>query len=449
MYELSFLFWYKIIFATELLVSIFLFCFKLPLKNKPLLRIGASLLIYYGVAFAIPIGSFSYNFYYVSFVFFLIFAVSIPLLKLIFDAPWISIVFCTMAAYTTQHFTYEAFNFFENVFGVSQQNGIFGYGKGEQLDTIFNPVVLSIYFCTYADINWLFYVLFGRKIKRNDELKLKQTSLLIVLMALLAVDVIFNAYLTFYSADNYNSTYMMFEELYNMICCIVILEVQFVFVKEKELEQQVSFYSNLLAEQKKHYEQDKANIERMNIKAHDLKHQIMALGSKGSISKDELEDISEAVSLYDKSYQTDNEALNIVLMEKQNICNKYDIKLSVIADGNCLSFIKESDIYSLFGNALDNAIEASIPLPKEKRYVSLVISSKNSFVHISVQNFYEGELTLKDGLPMTKKEDKNNHGFGVKSMEILVSKYHGDLSIQGKNGIFLLNIIIPIPVRLG
>lgn len=50
---------------------------------------------------------------------------------------------------------------------------------------------------------------------------------------------------------------------------------------------------------------------------------------------------------------------------------------------------------------------------------------------------------------MTKKEDKNNHGFGVKSMEILVSKYHGDLSIQGKNGIFLLNIIIPIPVRLG
>lgn len=78
------------------------------------------------------------------------------------------------------------------------------------------------------------------------------------------------------------------------------------------MEQQVSFYSNLLAEQKKHYEQDKANIERMNIKAHDLKHQIMALGSKGSISKDELEDISEAVSLYDKSYQTDNEALNIV-----------------------------------------------------------------------------------------------------------------------------------------
>lgn len=123
--------------------------------------------------------------------------------------------------------------------------------------------------------------------------------------------------------------------------------------------------------------------------------------------------------------------------------------MSVIADGNCLSFIKESDIYSLFGNALDNAIEASIPLPKEKRYVSLVISSKNSFVHISVQNFYEGELTLKDGLPTTKKEDKNNHGFGVKSMEILVSKYHGDLSIQGKNGIFLLNIIIPIPVRLG
>lgn len=51
----------------------------------------------------------------------------------------------------------------------------------------------------------------------------------------------------------------------------------------------------------------------------------MVLGSKGSISKDELEDISEAVSLYDKSYQTDNEALNILLMEEQirrKVCQK-------------------------------------------------------------------------------------------------------------------------------
>lgn len=53
----------------------------------------------------------------------------------------------------------------------------------------------------------------------------------------------------------------------------------------------------------------------------------MVLGSKGSISKDELEDISEAVSLYDKSYQTDNEALNILLMEEQirrKACQKWE-----------------------------------------------------------------------------------------------------------------------------
>lgn len=444
MYQLSFLFWYKEIFATELLISTILFSFRFPLKRKAWLRIPLSIVIYYGIALLIPVGSFSYNFYYVSFIFFLIFATSIPLLKFVCDISWSMVIFCTMAAYTTQHFTYEAFNFFENVFNVSQQNGIFGYGQGEQMSTIFNPVVLVLYFCTYADIYWLFFILFARQIKKDEDFKMKKTSLLVVMMGLLAVDVIINAFLTFYSEDNYNKTYMMIEEMYNMICCIIILVVQFVFVRDTKLEQQLAFTNNLMEQQRKHYEQDKANVERLNIKAHDLKHQIMGLGSKEYISKEELEDISEAVSLYDKSYRTENDALNIVLMEKQNICDKYKIKLSVIADGNSLSFMKESDIYSLFGNALDNAIEACEELPEEKRYISLVISKKNKFTHISIQNFYEGDIQMKDGLPITKKKNKEDHGFGVKSMQIVVDKYNGDISFQGKDGIFLLNIIMPI-----
>lgn len=444
MYQLSFLFWYKIIFASELLVSIFLFFFRLPLKEKAWIRIPASIAIYYGVAFLIPVGNFSYNFYYVSFIFLTIFAVTIPLLKFIFDISWSTVIFCSMAAYTTQHFTYEAFNFFENAFGVSQQNGIFGYGQGEQMSTIFNPIVLAIYFCTYADIYWLFFFLFARKITKGEDLRMKKTSLIIVLMCLLAVDVIINAFVTFYGSDNYNRTYMMIEEIYNMICCVVILVIQFIFARDTKLESELKFANNLMEQQRKHYEQDKANIEHLNIKAHDLKHQIMAIGSNGSVSKEELEDISEAVSLYDKSYRTESEALNIVLMEKQNICDRDGIRLSVIADGSKLSFMKESDIYSLFGNALDNAIEASLDLPSEKRYISLVINGKNDFIHVSIQNFYDGTIEIKNGLPMTKKKDKYDHGFGIRSMQIIVEGYDGDLSFQCKEGIFLLNMIIPI-----
>lgn len=445
----SFLFQYKFIFGSELLVALLLFTFHLPLKKKAWLRIPLCLLGYYLICFLIPIGDYSYNWGYISFIFLLIFTSTIPFLKLIFDIPWMSVIFCAMAAYTTQHFSYECFNFFQNVFLLTDQNGIFSYGQGNQTASIFNPVVLAVYFWVYIDMYFFAYVCFASKIRRTEELKLKKNSFVFILMVLLIVDVLFNAYLTFYSYVNYDRTYMMFEELYNMICCLIILVVQFVFVRERKLEQQLSFFSNLLSQQRKQYEQNKANIERLNIKAHDLKHQILALGSKKEISKEELQDISEAVSLYDKTYQTESDALNIVLMEKENVCRKYGIQLSVIADGKCLSFLKESDIYALFGNALDNAIEASKSISQEKRYISLVISKRNSFIHVSVQNYYLGELKFENGLPLTKKKDKSNHGFGVKSMEIIVSKYNGDLSFQAKEGIFLLNIIIPVPAKIG
>lgn len=445
MFQFGTLFSYKFIFATELLVSMVMFTWTLPLRKKPWLRIPLALGAYYLAVLLIPIGDYSYNLYYVSFLFLFIFAVSLPLLFLVFDTPFNSILFCATGAYTTQHFAYECFNFFQNTFYLHEQNGIFGYGKGEQESSFFNPIVLTLYFIVYIDIYFLSYVAFAGKIKRNEELRLKRMSVLFILIIFLAIDIIFNACLTFYSYTNYDRTYMMFEESYNMICCLVILVVQFTMVRERHLETQVEFYSNLLEQEKRQYEQNKVNIERLNIKAHDLKHQIIALGQKESISSEELEDISEAVSLYDKSYQTENEALNIVLMEKENVCRKYEIQMSVIADGNCLSFLKENDLYALFGNALDNAIEASMNLPKEKRFISLVTGSKNSFVSISLQNFIDHQVEMKDGRPVTSKTDKENHGFGIRSMEIIVAKYHGDISFQTKNGIFLLKILLPIP----
>lgn len=105
------------------------------------------------------------------------------------------------------------------------------------------------------------------------------------------------------------------------------------------------------------------------------------------------------------------------------------------------------DIYALLGNALDNAIECvSKYEDTDKRVVSLNISAKGGFLCIQTNNYMEGELKFQDGLPVsTKVRKRENHGFGMKSMRHLTDKYGGTMCADIENGIFMLQIVIPMP----
>ncbi|MDY6392729.1 MAG: ATP-binding protein [Bacilli bacterium] len=108
--------------------------------------------------------------------------------------------------------------------------------------------------------------------------------------------------------------------------------------------------------------------------------------------------------------------------------------------------VGESDIYSLLGNILDNAIEATVQLPEGQRSISLTVKKAHGFAHINADNPYmEKNLRFgQDGLPLTSKENKANHGYGIKSIAYVAEKYHGDLSIKAEDGVFSLSVMIPL-----
>ena len=60
------------------------------------------------------------------------------------------------------------------------------------------------------------------------------------------------------------------------------------------------------------------------------------------------------------------------------------------------------------------------------------------------ENYYAGELDFDDGLPLTTKSDKRYHGFGMKSIKMLAEKYGGYVSVKAEDGVFNLNILLPI-----
>ena len=101
----------------------------------------------------------------------------------------------------------------------------------------------------------------------------------------------------------------------------------------------------------------------------------------------------------------------------------------------------------MFGNAVDNAISAVRKIADtDKHTIGLNVSQVKDFVTVNINNYYEGELdyTAGGGLPSTTKKDKENHGYGLKSIIYIAEKYGGKVSVKASGGVFDLNIIFPI-----
>lgn len=103
------------------------------------------------------------------------------------------------------------------------------------------------------------------------------------------------------------------------------------------------------------------------------------------------------------------------------------------------------DIFSLFGNILDNAIECESLQPPEMRFIHLSVRTVNRMLTIHAENHFEDSLQFKDGLPLTTKADKDSHGYGMMSVRHIVEKYNGSFSISTQDKLFQIDIIMPIP----
>jgi len=221
----------------------------------------------------------------------------------------------------------------------------------------------------------------------------------------------------------------------------VLLELSNMSSRNVELERDI--LSRLRKEEKEKLSYDKAVIDILNVKAHDLKHQLAA--AEGAVRPEVAQELHRVISSYETTIHTGNTALDAVLVRKSRLAEEKGIKLTFLADGTKLSFMSDVDIYSFFGNILDNAIEATEKLENtEKRVISITVEAKGFFITVNAKNYFSGALEFSGGLPHTTKQDRFSHGFGMQSIQLLTEKYGGDLSIQTKEDMFILDILFPV-----
>lgn len=238
--------------------------------------------------------------------------------------------------------------------------------------------------------------------------------------------------------------------LFNIVLqfyCITLLYLQSALFKKSSMRKELETIQLLWHQQKGQYQLSKETVELINHKCHDLKHQVQAIRAVKDEKEREtyLEKIEKSVQIYSAIVRTGNEILDTILTEKSLICENSGIHINCVADGSLLAFMNPVDLYTLFGNALDNAIEAVRKLEsKEKRVIDIMLYERQSFLMLQIVNPMCGEVKFEDGLPLTTKAKNGYHGYGMKSMLHTIQKYEGHLTTEVKNGCFYFNVMLPL-----
>ena len=195
MYEVTQLFWYKSVFMAEILVAEFLFTFRLKKKDHYPIRFALAALLCMAVSVAAPI--LGYNALYSSVLFFVLFAVSVGALMLCFREPFLHIFFCAVAAYTVQHIAFEVYNFIVVVTGLNAGLPVEVYGESAaRLSGLFLTLV---YVDAYCIVYWLMTITFGSMIRKNEDLRIRSTSMLVLEVLVVLVYIVISTVVTYYS----------------------------------------------------------------------------------------------------------------------------------------------------------------------------------------------------------------------------------------------------------
>ena len=236
-----------------------------------------------------------------------------------------------------------------------------------------------------------------------------------------------------------NEAAIFAESVYQLLCGIYILLLQFGVMERARLSRSVEDMRELVHLQREQFRQSEESAALVNEKYHDLKG--LLENFQGQISPEQTDRLQRKVEEYDAFVDTGNRVLDIVLAEKRAACARRGIELTALADGGALDFLEELDLYALVSNALNNAIDAASELPEGERFVTLTAAAEGDMVTIHVENPYAGRIDMENGLPKSQR-DARYHGFGMRSMRRTVEKYGGTLAVKLNNGKFCLDLIL-------
>lgn len=224
--------------------------------------------------------------------------------------------------------------------------------------------------------------------------------------------------------------------LLTQLYCLTLLYLQTELFKKSAMQKEMEALNLLYDRQRKQYQIARRNVQIINRKCHELKVQIADLRR---LQPDEatvrsLDEAEQAARMYDANAATGNEVLDVVLTEKSLLCESQRIRLNCVADGACLAYVEPGDLYALFSNLLDQAVDAAAQQQEtDHRMIDLLVCKRQGFAVINV---------IGPVLP-AQSEHGRRHNYELKVARRVVQKYNGTMSTEPRGALFAVKIVLP------
>ena len=213
----------------------------------------------------------------------------------------------------------------------------------------------------------------------------------------------------------------------------------------KQIDKRIAAYQRELIET--HYREVENMYRQIRGWRHDYRNHIQmmkVLAANGDMDalKAYLDELDTDLNTVDTVVKTGNPMADAILNSKISLARSRNIPTQVDAHIPVKLKMSELDLCCIIGNLFDNAMEASMALPEEKRMIRVYMDMKGTQLYISFTNFTAAKKLNKVGRGFKTSKGEGN-GFGLVRMDDIVSRYDGYLSRNSEDGAFTTEILIP------
>lgn len=418
------------------------FVFSLPLKRKGnfwthltiMACILGALVTIFSIAAPFVIDAFGKDFYRNT-TYIVYFFLTLPTFLLVifaFDEPFTNRAFIIVSVHVMRNLCRVLFSLITLGIGTAIKDPsvyLFGFT---------NDIWLLIYYPMWGALVFLFYYLL-RRFTKNVSFRKFDSGIVVILFASLGASFALSALQNHLNREE--TAWDCFLVLIaHLIFLLTLLSAQFIVIRATINAAEKEIVQSQIESHIQQFDLLKENMDLINEKAHDLRHQLRAAKlASGSLDEQFMEDVENSLRIYDNSVDTGNPELDMILIDLKFRAAPLSITVKVMADGKCLGFMDRQHVIALFSNLFENALNYEKRLmDKNARYIQIQVGLQHGFIHIGVENPL-GQVEEKT----EDEKDPRRHGFGMLSMKRIVSAYGGVFTAKEVNGIFKVSITIP------
>lgn len=237
-----------------------------------------------------------------------------------------------------------------------------------------------------------------------------------------------------------NIIFIIISALFLFFICWGLLKY---LLKQKELEQTI--VKEALA--RKNYQEVSRLQEDFKDLRHNLNNQLLVVQyflekKEFSSAKKSLEEISRPIKSIEQLVHSGNEVLDMILNVKISQMRQHKIQCTLECERIKGLPFDDIEICVVFGNLLDNALEACEKMEDEKRWMKLKMFEKGGIFGVQITNSMSGEREEKEGVYKSTKKDGEEHGRGLVKVKKIIEEKGGTIKIDVKDRCFSVMIFV-------